>query len=207
MCHGKLYPVHRIVLATCSEYFEQAFFATSKMNVTHPFIIVKDILPEHLEGLLSYMYTGEINISQECLPELIKAAEAFKIRGLVVPDDDGNTTSLPCSTNLKSDPVLSKPKSISCKKKVNRQKLIDSPMLQLPNYLNEESNDDFIDVESISSFSSRNVETPDVSSSKSSASPIQVGDAIYSEKIKFEHKENSDNNFFEKQAINDYKVG
>ena len=208
MCHGKLYPVHRIVLATCSEYFEQAFFATSKMNLGHPFIIVKDILPEYLEGLLSYMYTGEINISQNCLPELIKAAEAFKIRGLVTPDDDDNAVSLPTSTVLKDASVLDKSKSISYKKRVNKQNLPDSSLLHISNHLpNEESNDDLIDGESVDSCSSRNGGTPKMTSSNKSSPPIQLGDTTYNEKMKHGHKGNSDMSEFNgNHATNRCKV-
>ncbi|MCL4148174.1 UNVERIFIED_CONTAM: hypothetical protein GTU68_017831, partial [Idotea baltica] len=34
------------------------------------------------------MYKGEVNVLQESLPGLIKAAEALKIKGLAVPDDN-----------------------------------------------------------------------------------------------------------------------
>ncbi|RXG73840.1 hypothetical protein Avbf_01475 [Armadillidium vulgare] len=40
-----------------------------------------------MELLLNYMYQGEVNVLQENLPMLIKAAEALKIKGLAVPDD------------------------------------------------------------------------------------------------------------------------
>lgn len=40
-----------------------------------------------MELLLNYMYQGEINVVQEMLPSLIRAAEALRIKGLAVPDD------------------------------------------------------------------------------------------------------------------------
>lgn len=40
-----------------------------------------------MELLLNYMYQGEVNVVQENLPTLIKAAEALKVKGLAVPDD------------------------------------------------------------------------------------------------------------------------
>ncbi|MCL4138273.1 UNVERIFIED_CONTAM: hypothetical protein GTU68_053923 [Idotea baltica] len=83
-CHGKYYPAHRLVLSTCSEYFEEIF---SQTKCKHPYIIVKDVRPTELEALLNYMYKGEVNVSQESLPELIKAAEGLKIKGLAVPDE------------------------------------------------------------------------------------------------------------------------
>ncbi|MCL4158088.1 UNVERIFIED_CONTAM: hypothetical protein GTU68_017282, partial [Idotea baltica] len=78
-CHGKYFPVHRFVLTTCSEYFEEIFERT---QCKHPFIIVKDVEELQLEALLNYMYKGEVNVLQDRLPGLIRAAEALKVRGL-----------------------------------------------------------------------------------------------------------------------------
>ena len=87
LCGGKFYPVHRLVLSTCSEYFESMFAQCLKIN-KYPFIVVKDIDPKQMEALLNYMYRGEVNVPQDDLPDLIKAAEAFQIRGLAVPDEE-----------------------------------------------------------------------------------------------------------------------
>ena len=87
LCGGKFYPVHRIVLSTCSEYFETLFVQCFELN-KYPFIVVKDVDSKQMEVLLTYMYKGEVNVPQEDLPELIKAAKAFQIRGLAVPDED-----------------------------------------------------------------------------------------------------------------------
>ncbi|XP_066970973.1 longitudinals lacking protein, isoforms H/M/V-like isoform X2 [Macrobrachium rosenbergii] len=85
-CDGKFYPVHKIVLATCSDYFEQIFERTSPMCKT-PVIVLKDIRHEDLEALLNYMYVGEVNVLQTELSGLIKAAECLRIKGLAVPDE------------------------------------------------------------------------------------------------------------------------
>ncbi|KAK8375807.1 hypothetical protein O3P69_008509 [Scylla paramamosain] len=83
-CDGKFYPVHKLVLSTCSEYFEQMFERT---NCRHPIIVLKDIRKEDLEALLNYMYVGEVNVLQNNLSGLIKAAEGLRIKGLAVPDE------------------------------------------------------------------------------------------------------------------------
>jgi len=84
-CDGKYYEAHRLVLSTCSEYFEGMFERT---KCKHPIVVLKDISSEDLESLLSYMYDGEVNVLQENLSCLIKAAECLKIKGLAVPDTD-----------------------------------------------------------------------------------------------------------------------
>merc|ERR1719423_597969 len=90
-CDGKFYKVHKLVMSTCSEYFEQMFEQTDCKN---PVIVLKDIRSEELESLLSYMYVGEVNVVQEKLSGLIKAAECLKIRGLAVPDEEPQTSKL-----------------------------------------------------------------------------------------------------------------
>ena len=85
LCQGNFYPAHQLVLSTCSEYFEQIFTQCFQLN-KHPFIIVKDVEPLLMEFLLNFMYKGEINVPEDTIPELIKAAEVFKIKGIAVPD-------------------------------------------------------------------------------------------------------------------------
>ncbi|XP_063598468.1 longitudinals lacking protein, isoforms H/M/V-like isoform X5 [Penaeus indicus] len=83
-CDGKFYPVHKLVLSTCSEYFEEIF---NRTQCKHPVIVLKDIKHEELEALLNYMYLGEVNVLQADLAGLIKAAECLRIKGLAVPDE------------------------------------------------------------------------------------------------------------------------
>ena len=84
VCNGKFYSLHKFVLSTCSEYFEQIFNIIDSKN---PIIVLKDILNDDLDCLLDYMYVGEVSVEQEKLPSLLKAAECLRIRGLAVPDE------------------------------------------------------------------------------------------------------------------------
>ena len=128
LCQGRFYPVHRFVLSTCSEYFEEMFNQCKRLN-KHPFIIVKDVHPDQMEALLNYMYKGEVNVPQETLPELIKAAEAFKIKGLAVPDEEEQTVVKSSRKRLSaSSPsaVSKKSKKIEASKTPSSDKLTDS---------------------------------------------------------------------------------
>ncbi|KAK3894146.1 hypothetical protein Pcinc_002087 [Petrolisthes cinctipes] len=89
-CEGKFYPVHKLVLSTCSEYFEEIF---NRTQCKHPVIVLKDVKHEELEALLNYMYLGEVNVLQAELAGLIKAAECLKIKGLAVPDEAPSSRS------------------------------------------------------------------------------------------------------------------
>ncbi|CAL4244666.1 unnamed protein product [Meganyctiphanes norvegica] len=83
-CQGKFYQVHKLVLSACSEYFESMFENTP---CKHPVIVLKDIKPDDIEALLSYMYAGVVSVAQNDLARLIKAAELLQIKGLAVPDE------------------------------------------------------------------------------------------------------------------------
>ncbi|GLH02984.1 Uncharacterized protein GBIM_08922 [Gryllus bimaculatus] len=48
----------------------------------HPVIILQDVHFTELESLLCFVYKGEVNIEQENLPALLRAAETLQIRGL-----------------------------------------------------------------------------------------------------------------------------
>ncbi|XP_068211004.1 protein abrupt-like isoform X10 [Palaemon carinicauda] len=83
-CEGKFYQLHKLVLSTCSEYFEKIFEQTP---CKHPVIVLRDVSCDELEALLNYMYLGSVSVAQNDLSRLIKVAELFQIKGLAVPDE------------------------------------------------------------------------------------------------------------------------
>lgn len=83
-CGGKLYPAHKFVLSTCSEYFREMF---TKSPCKHPIVFMKDVSGRDLEALLDFMYRGEVNVPQTHLTSLIKTAEGLQVKGLAVPDE------------------------------------------------------------------------------------------------------------------------
>ncbi|RXG71395.1 Broad-complex core protein isoforms 1/2/3/4/5 [Armadillidium vulgare] len=83
-CGGKLYPAHKFVLSTCSEYFREMF---TKSPCKHPIVFMKDVSGRDLEALLDFMYRGEVNVPQAHLASLIKTAEGLQVKGLAVPDE------------------------------------------------------------------------------------------------------------------------
>lgn len=68
----------------CSDYFANVFERTP---CKHPVIVLRDVSSRDFEFLLSYMYSGEVSVSQVDLPSLIRNAEALQIKGLAAPDD------------------------------------------------------------------------------------------------------------------------
>lgn len=84
--------MHRLVVSGCSEYFRAILEHTP---CRHPAVVLQDLLPRHLEALLSYMYLGQVSVPQDQLGGLIKAAECLAIKGLAVPDEATPTPTPP----------------------------------------------------------------------------------------------------------------
>ena len=68
---------HKMVLASCSDYFKGLFRRTPCKN---PCIVLKDVSARHLAQLLRYMYVGEIDVLKEDLPQLLANAEYLQIK-------------------------------------------------------------------------------------------------------------------------------
>ena len=99
-CDGKFYQVHKLVLSTCSEYFEQIFENTP---CKHPVIVLRDVHSQELESLLNYMYKGVVSVAQNDLSRLIKVAELLQIKGLAVPDEPPPSSSKSSSNKRTND--------------------------------------------------------------------------------------------------------
>lgn len=86
-CDGSSIKCHKMVLAACSSYFQQLFMEN---DCRHPIVILKDIKVTEIKAILEYMYKGEVNVAQDQLAGLLKAAETLKVKGLV--EDNNHTT-------------------------------------------------------------------------------------------------------------------
>uniref|UniRef100_A0A8D8WKS5 Protein tramtrack, alpha isoform n=1 Tax=Cacopsylla melanoneura TaxID=428564 RepID=A0A8D8WKS5_9HEMI len=94
---GKHILAHKIVLSACSSYF-QMLFAINPCK--HPIVILKDVQFKDLKTLIDFVYFGEVNVSQEHLPSLLKTAETLQIKGLTeMPDRQVTLNSIPSSAS------------------------------------------------------------------------------------------------------------
>jgi hypothetical protein len=82
----------------CSPFFESLLV---KNTHPHPIIYMKDIKCSEMKALLSFMYKGEVNVSQSSLSEFLKTAEALKIRGLTEGSDSNGEASTSSTTTGK----------------------------------------------------------------------------------------------------------
>ncbi|KAF5275125.1 hypothetical protein FQA39_LY18683 [Lamprigera yunnana] len=127
MAEGKTLKCHRMILSSCSSYFEDILSEISPMQ--HPVIILKGIPFWILRSLIDFMYAGEVNIDQSRLPELLDIAELLKIKGLAEIPKEGTPPPLPPVTKTEESPIndpleLLQPTALSDDGIKNKDKLL-----------------------------------------------------------------------------------
>ncbi|XP_016999364.3 protein abrupt [Drosophila takahashii] len=77
---GRQLKAHRVVLSACSSFFMDIFRALEASN--HPVIIIPGASFGAIVSLLTFMYSGEVNVYEEQIPMLLNLAETLGIKGL-----------------------------------------------------------------------------------------------------------------------------
>lgn len=77
---GRTVRAHRVVLSACSTFFSDLFRTLEPPY--HPVIVLPGASFNALVSLLSFMYSGEVNVSEEQIPTLLLLAETLGIKGL-----------------------------------------------------------------------------------------------------------------------------
>ncbi|XP_068148444.1 protein abrupt [Drosophila tropicalis] len=77
---GRQLRAHRVVLSACSTFFMEIFRALEASN--HPVIIIPGASFGAIVALLTFMYSGEVNVYEEQIPMLLNLAETLGIKGL-----------------------------------------------------------------------------------------------------------------------------
>jgi len=113
---GQQLQAHKVVVSACSPFFKKMIEFQQKEK--HPLIVLNDVSFLHMSAILEFMYNGEVNVTQEELPDFLKTAEKLEIKGLAEDEkeiggengedeeeymttDDGENLSL--TTEVKSD--------------------------------------------------------------------------------------------------------
>ncbi|CAK1546554.1 unnamed protein product [Leptosia nina] len=78
-CESRQLRCHKLVLSACSAYLERLLLQNP---CKHPIVLMRDMRFSEMQALVDFMYKGEVNVTQEELPSLLKSAEALQIRGL-----------------------------------------------------------------------------------------------------------------------------
>ena len=78
---------HKIVLATCSEFF-QTIFQNSPSHSSQLMLYLSDFSSDDLHTILDYIYLGEARMFQEGLDKFLNLAQKLKLEGLLGPKDE-----------------------------------------------------------------------------------------------------------------------
>lgn len=84
-CEEQEFWGHKFIISACSEYFEEML---KDVPYRGSVMIPGEIRSKEFAYLMEYMYLGEAIVAQVEIPEIIKAAEILRIRGLAVPYED-----------------------------------------------------------------------------------------------------------------------
>uniref|UniRef100_A0A8D2LHT8 Kelch like family member 40 n=1 Tax=Varanus komodoensis TaxID=61221 RepID=A0A8D2LHT8_VARKO len=75
---GKEFPCHRLVLAACSPYFRAMFLSEMEESKKRE-IDLEDVDPEVMGKILHYIYTSELEITEQNVQDIFSVANMFQI--------------------------------------------------------------------------------------------------------------------------------
>ncbi|XP_053121584.1 kelch-like protein 40 [Hemicordylus capensis] len=75
---GKEFPCHRLVLAACSPYFRAMFLSDMEESKKRE-ISLEDVDPEVMGKILHYIYTSELEITEQNVQDIFSVANMFQI--------------------------------------------------------------------------------------------------------------------------------
>ena len=76
---------HKVVLASCSEYFKNVLTSNKHSN---PMLCLSGVTRDDLQNMLDYIYYGEIQIYQDNLDAFLDIAQRFQLEGLMQGKDE-----------------------------------------------------------------------------------------------------------------------
>lgn len=77
---GRTVRAHRVVLSACSSFFSELF--RTMEPPFHPVIVIPGASFGAVVALLTFMYSGEVNVFEEQISTLLSLAETLGIKGL-----------------------------------------------------------------------------------------------------------------------------
>lgn len=75
----RIIPCHRLILAACSPSFRELFFTEDGEEVDKKEVVLENLDPAVMEGIVNYMYSAEIDINDENVQDILAVANRFQI--------------------------------------------------------------------------------------------------------------------------------
>ena len=74
----------------------------------HPVIVLKDVPLEDLQGIVEFIYHGEVSVDKECLTSFLKTAQMLRVKGLT---EESSTSTTSVKTNGSNNQATAAPSS------------------------------------------------------------------------------------------------
>ena len=78
---GDLIPAHRVILSAGSSFFEAVFKKIGKSQSISPLLFLRGVEEEDLGHILTFLYTGEVNVLKAKLEQFLGVAKDLGVRG------------------------------------------------------------------------------------------------------------------------------
>ena len=99
---GKQLKAHKIILSSCSSFFRNILLQNPHQ---HPLLYLNSITIEDLTCILQFIYSGEVEISNDNLDKFLCSAKELQIDGLV-PQDNENINNKLIESEVKPEIVV-----------------------------------------------------------------------------------------------------
>lgn len=74
------FPCHRLIMAACSPYFRDIFFTEDGKEVENTKeVVLEDVNPSILDMIIQYLYSAEIDLTDDNVQDIIAVANRFQI--------------------------------------------------------------------------------------------------------------------------------
>ena len=112
-CDDDQIQAHKVILSACSPFFRKVL---RRNKHEHPLLYLKGVKYADLVSVLSFMYHGEVDISQEDLNTFLAVAQDLKVKGLTEKTGDTSSKQGNIGTSdvkrLGTDPDLGRKKQL-----------------------------------------------------------------------------------------------
>ena len=104
---------HKIILASCSEFFSSILAKEDMAVHSNPVIYLGGIPTDDLKNIMDFIYNGEVKVTQRELDMFLKAADTLKIKSLMnvskMSSDIESPAPIPAMTRAKKRAATSLP--------------------------------------------------------------------------------------------------
>ncbi|KAM3862090.1 kelch-like protein 41a [Diretmus argenteus] len=73
------FPCHRLILAACSPYFRELYFSEDVAELDKKEVVLENVDPTIMEMMVNYMYSAEIDITDDNVQDIFAIANRFQI--------------------------------------------------------------------------------------------------------------------------------